>query len=572
MAVASWQAIDRRARPIQRNFGGSMTYPRRLFSAFVLLLFVAADPSLAQTATDAARSLDPSLQRERILRDLEYFEERDAPSEVPSGEPVILGPAPGGDGSLPETQNVFELEAIRFNDSAFIDSDTLNDIASKYISRPVRFADLNEMIGEINAIYAQRGIVSARALIPAQTIDNGVLVVRLVEGRLGQLEIEGNAATRDGFIASRLPLSRGEVVDVPALRESLTWLNRTTELRIQSALRAGQNPGETDMLIQVDEPPRVSAQVFIDNLGTESTGEIRGGAIVQIYSPLGIDDRLVLYTVGSEGTKNHFLSYRFPFNRSGGRVDVSYSQGDIEIIDGPFVPLDITGDSSSYDVTFTQPFLRGDTFWLEAYAGGSWSESSTSISGAALSEFDVTRYTLGFQLRGFTDRSVWSLRQGGSRANSENIFGDTLDLNLFNGNGSYFYRINDSWSAQARGGWQYTSEETVPSPLLFQIGGISSVRGYPEGALAGARGYYVNLEAQHQWRDGLAPFAFIDHGLVDDISPDRETISSMGIGLAWQYGQHLSGELSWGHALEKVLPDQDSGRLHARVAYSWAGF
>lgn len=548
-----------------------MIHLRRFSPALILLMVFAAEDSLAQSAADAARGLDPSLQRERILRDREYFEERAAPSEAPSDEPVIVGPAPGGDGSLPETQNVFELKAIRFNESAFIDAATLSEIGSRYVGRPVRFADLNEMIGEINAIYAQRGIVSARALIPAQTIDDGVLLVRLVEGRLGQLEIEGNGATRDGFIAGRLPLTPGEVVDVPALRESLTRLNRTTELSVQSALRAGSAPGETDMLLQVDEPPRVSAQVFVDNLGTESTGELRGGAILQIYSPLGIDDRLTFYGVGSEGTTNGFVGYRFPFNRSGGRVDVSYSQGDIEITDGPFVPLDITGDSTSYDVTFTQPFLRGDSLWLDAFAGGSWSESNTDISGAALSEFDVTRYTIGITLRGFTDRSVWSLQQGASRAESENIFGDTLDLDIYNGNGSVFYRIDDRWSAQVRGGWQYTSEETVPSPLLFQIGGISSVRGYPEGALAGARGYYVNLEAQHQWREGLSPFAFIDHGLIDDISPDRETISSVGLGLAWQYGRYLAGEISWGHALEEVLPDQDSGRLHARVTYSWAG-
>jgi hemolysin activation/secretion protein len=540
--------------------------------ALATLLALVAGGAAAQVAPDAARALDPSLQREGALRDREYFEQRQNPPETPSDEPVIVGPERTDRGALPENELRFTLSEIRFSDSAFIAPETLDAIAAPYVGRPVSFADLNAMVAEVNAIYAERGIVSARALIPPQTIDNGVLRVRLVEGRLGELEIRDAEAIRRWFLEQRLPLQPGAVVDVPALRDALTWINRTTELQLQAALRAGADPGETDVVVSVSEPPRVSAQVFAGNAGAESTGEYRGGAVVDVYAPLGIDDRLTVYGVGSEGATSGLVAYGLPFNRHGGRLDLSYSVGEVEIVNGPFRDLEITGDSNSTGLTLTQPFLRGDRFWLEGFGGASWIESTTDIAGARLSDFEVTRYTLGVGMRGFGERLIWSLNQSVSRAESENLFGDVTRLNLFNGSGQLLLRVTDRFSAEARGAWQFTSEETAPSPLTFQVGGVSSVRGYPEGALAGGRGYYLNLEARYRWRDGLVPFVFADHGLVDDISPDRETITSAGIGLGWQYGRYLSGEIAWGQTFETVLPDQDEGRLHARIALSWSGF
>lgn len=541
---------------------------RRVCLAVVVSVIVAAP--LATQAQDA-QIPDPNLQRERTLQQQRLLQDSEEDARKPSEEPVIIGPQPGGEGDLPELEAELELREIRFNDSAFIAPEQLQAIAADYTARPVRFADLNAMIGRINRIYAERGIISARALIPPQTIADGVLQVRLVEGRLGKLGIEGNSATRDSFITSRLPLAEGEVVDIPALRSALNRINRTTELQVQTALKAGEAPGETDLALRVTEPDRLSTQFTIDNYGTESTGEYRGGLLAQVYAPLGIDDRLTLYGVGSEGAANGLVSYGLPVNRYGGRLDLSYSTGDIEIVEGPFVPLDITGDSTSYDVSLNQPFQRGDRLWSDVYLGGSWSDSVTDISGAALSEFEVTRYTLGVQLRGFSDSGIWTFQQGVSRAEAENLFGDTDDTLLFNGLGSYVYRLTDLWSAQARAGWQYSSEKTVPSPLLFQVGGTGSVRGYTEGALAGARGYFLNLEARYRYSPQMTSFVFVDHGLVDDVSPDRETVTSAGLGLAWQYGRYLGGELSWGQTLEDVLPDQDTGRFHARVSLFWGG-
>jgi hemolysin activation/secretion protein len=120
------------------------------------------------------------------------------------------------------------------------------------------------------------------------------------------------------------------------------------------------------------------------------------------------------------------------------------------------------------------------------------------------------------------------------------------------------------------GSWQYADEKTVPSPLLFEVGGATTVRGYPEGAVAGARAYTAGLEGRYRWRDGLEPYAFLDYGRIEDVSPDSENLSSIGLGVSWRYSDSLSAEIAWGQTLEDALPDQDDGRLHFRLSWSWA--
>lgn len=535
--------------------------------ALLLLGLIALEAS-AQAPVPGALP-DPLRQTENTLQDERYFETGRSGTTNPGAEVVIEG---GGaeSGTLPESDAEFELRDIAFTDSEFLSTADLAGIAGDYRGRTVRFADINAMIGRINAIYAERGIVSARAIVPPQTVEDGVLQVRLVEGRLGELLIEGARSVKQEFISRRLPVAEGQVVDVPRLREDLTRLNRTSELVLQSALRAGQAPGTTDLLLSVQEPARWDGQLFVDNLGTDTTGENRFGAFARWYSPLGRDDRLTLYAVGGEGAANFHTSYAVPVTRGGGRLEGSFTYGDISIVDGPFVDLNITGESTSFALKYNHPVWRGNRYWLDLHGTATSAESETVLDTSALSEFSISRYDLGATLQGFGERLVWNVSAAYAAADVEDIFGDSTPVKLFTGTATVMYRLRDRWAARINSGWQIADEETAPSPVLYQIGGVSTVRGYVNGVVAGANGYHLNLESSYRFDNGLMPFVFYDLGEIDDISPDKVNISSAGFGMSWQYRRGLSGELSYAQALDDILPDQDSGRIQLRVAWTWS--
>lgn len=531
-----------------------------------LLAFV---PGVAAAQTPApSPALDPAAQQERLLKDLQYYRQRGDQPEAGKQAPVIRGTLPAG-GNLPDSGVTFRLNAIRFNESAFISGDTLQDIAKDYVGKTVTFADINAMLARINALYAARGIVTAQALVPPQTIDGGVLRVRLVEGRLGELTIEGNRAVDDGFFAYMLPLRSAAVVNVPELRHALLLMNRSTGLSVGASIQAGDDPGESDIVLQVDEPARLQAEVFADNNGTETTGEYRAGLTLQLYSPLGATDRLTLFAVKSEGSDSGLIDYNVPVNRYGGRMYLRYSKGDIDIVNGQFRTLGIAGDSEQWSLGVDQPLYWSGSFSLSGYARASLIESETTITGVPLSRFDIKRYDLGLNVTGSDARYRWSLRQGVSFAQVDSILATNEEFWIANGGGSFSYLLTDRVIAVLRGAWQYAGEPNVPSTLLFQAGGVSSVRGYPEGVLAASSGYFISEEFRYRVNDYFTPFVFADQALVDGDNTDREVISSIGAGLRWQLGAHLSGEIAWGYALDDIVPSQDSGDLYARISAHW---
>ena len=123
-------------------------------------------------------------------------------------------------------------------------------------------------------------------------------------------------------------------------------------------------------------------------------------------------------------------------------------------------------------------------------------------------------------------------------------------------------------NARFSGTWQYSSDERIASPSQFQIGGVGTVRGYQNGIQSAARGIAVSGEL-HWQPDWIADsFVFADIGHVNGISPDSETISSLGGGLRWRRGA-WQADATLAAALDTVVPDQDDYRFHLRLAYAF---
>lgn len=511
------------------------------------------------------RILDPALQQERTLQSEEYF--REQPRELEK-DPLETPPAIGA-GGLPESGVTFELREVRINNSELLPMAQIRELIAGYEGRTVTFGDINKLVNAINELYAGEGLVNARALVPPQQIQNGVLRLQLVEGRLGKVIIANEHYTRDPVVLWGLPVETGEIVDVRTLRPALTRINRTANFSLRAALAAGEESGETDIRLTINEQPRLIGQVFADNAGSESTGEERLGASLVVNGPLRIDDRLTLFAVGSEGSVNGLFSYDAPVNRWGGRLGVRFSQGDIEIVKGPFEALNVTGDSREIALRWDQPWYSGDTVLIQSYLENAAIKSTTELEGEAVSEFDVDRWALGAQVNGYLGTANWSFRQGAVQADVENVFGASEDYTLYDGDASWVQSLGGGFLGFFRGGWQFSEDDTVPPTLLFQSGGSGSVRGYPSGAVAGADGLFASVEGRYRWRDGLEPFVFADYGKVEDISPSNEELYSLGVGLRWQYGDHLNGEIYWGQTLRDVVPDQDAGKLLARISYQF---
>ena len=534
----------------------------------LLMVFVLALPAVnAQTLPP---TVDPEALQRLFERDRERLEEeRRLERERPD---ALDEPAPPETPVRPDPGPEFELRGVSFNESEFLNAEELAALAEPYVGRQVRFAELDQLVADVNAAYQRRGLFTARAVLPPQRIVDGVVSILLVEGRLGKLVVSDNDYTREEFIRRRIPLEAGEVLDGPALRDALDRFNTDSELALRASMRAGAEFGETDVIILVAEPPRHRATVFLDNAGVESTGEYRLGAQWGISGLRGASDQLGVHLLVSEGSVSTRTDYSTMLASTGGILHVGGHANWIRIIDGPFEELGIRGDSYGTEIGYSHPLAWRPAWDLYGLSRLGYARSTSQIDGEDIADNTLQRLSVGLRGRFRGGAYAGSVSQRIIRVESSNILDESQGHTYYVG--SFF------WSQRPRslpimtlasGGWQFTSEELLPSSDLFQIGGPGSVRGYQQGVLAGVRGYFLNAEAHWRRQGALTPYAFLDHGRVLGQSTEQESITGWGIGVSYQWPQGVRVETSVSHAVDEVIPDQDRVRLDFRLVYRFPG-
>ena len=514
---------------------------------------------------------DPAQRLRDLERERERLEERE-----PRDDPVIEIP----DLLLPDLEDEeveFFLEAVRFSPSEFLEDDWLEELAAEYVGRIVSFGDLNAMIERINDAYAEEGLVTARAFVPPQEIRDGEVRVLLVEGRLGEVLIEGAEHTDEAYIRGRIPLTEGEVLRVPTLQASLQDFNRREAVRAGAALQAGDDFGESDVVLQIQEPPRLAYQVFADNAGSRNTGENRVGGFVSWFSPFGRADRLTAFLVGSSGSTAADINYSTPIGHGGAKLETRFAANEIEIVRGPLRDLSVEGDSVRASTRYVHPLARGVRRTWDAIGGLAYVRSRTELDGFRFADSEVQTVRAGLRFRDYAPPGLFGYfleveqHVGHSRFRDQaGELNETDSALMWTGNLLWEQRLSDTSYTVLRGDWQYTGDpEAVLSPELYQLGGAFDVRGYPQGVSAGEKGYFASGEIRYSGVDVAEPFAFIDHGGVRQLDQDNESLTSIGLGGFRRFGGGVSGSLTIGYPLTDIVADQDRYQIHLRLA--WQG-
>jgi len=524
---------------------------------------------VAQAHAQTSRQVNPGVINQDIERQRQRFEQQAAPPKQQG--PSVIGPQRAPAIKVPGGGQTFLLRKVVFDKSKFITDEELQAIAAKYVGKRVDIAALQNMVAEVNAIYAQRGIVTAIATLPPQTADKGVIKVKLTEGHLQKSSVIGNQQTSQDYIRGSVNPPVGEVLDVPQLNRDVVRFNRTNDVQLRALLQPGTDFGLTDLQLAVTEPPVNTLQLFIDNEGVQTTGKNEGGMYFKRHGLFGIDDRLTFYGVKSEGNLNGNVAFNVPFNPWGGRIGLSYTQGRIKIVQGQFSTLDVTGKSNLTAVNLSQPFWVNETWLLQATGAYAYGNSESDFSAVPVTNDRYSKDTGGLSISAVgTNYNISLLPTYNSIDSHDKILGGERSFNTFTGFGNGVLQLPEHLSAIALGGWQYTREKLLPGDQLFSIGGPTTVRGYPTNTASGDSGYYFNLELHRNMSDlikGLDIYVFTDSGAVFSTAPAVTQLDSSGFGLSWTPYLPLTLEASIGVPWRTVIADQDRYQFYGRITF-----
>lgn len=500
----------------------------------------------------------------------------------PVADPLRRDAPPVSAKSVPGAVS-FLIKEIRFTPSGIFTSAELDAITQNYINQKATLADLQRLVEHINAEYRKRGIITAQAILPPQDVTAGVIQIRLIEGRVGEIRIEGNASTSERYITSRIGLSAHKLVDLAQFEADLKLFNRANDIQLRAALKPGADAGATDILLSVVEPPRHSLRLTVDNSGSKSTGRERAGLTYVNRSLLGFRDDMVLSATRADGLRSYSATYGVPVNRLGGRVNFGYYRDQTDIKHGPLVPLAISSESTAKILTYRQPLLYGENMQLDASAALKQRESETRSSGVLLQQTETSDLNLGFDYQRNDSSGAW--------AASYNVISGSAKAELTGVTADYFIGraslrrtqvLSDQWSLRGAVALQHTNDRSLPSSEQFIIGGDGSVRGFPVGVYAGDQGLTLNAELHHplgsarnsdHWLQWAATgMFFVDFGRVNPFRPpgsalrNTEDISSAGWGINYAIGKRISGRLVYGYAISGLPPDTSRSTLHFQLA------
>jgi len=517
----------------------------------------AQDSISARIAAESARRLKAEDDNAAVRQSgpgivTEPLNRRDLP---PAGGPTVL------------------LSSVSFSPaSAFLSDAELAAIKARYVGRKVDFAGLSELVRDVNDLYAAKGVVTAAAILGPQDIAGGNLVISLVEGQLGLVAFAGERKTSTKFITDRVRLARGTTVDVPTAAKDISFFNQTNRAQLRLLLQPGAAFGMTDLEFGVTEPAPQQLQFFLDNNGVASTGRIRGSMIFRTYGLLGADDTFLLYLENSQGSRSATVRADAPITPFGTRLAFSGTVSRYNVVAGPTVALDLKGKARSASVTLTQPIIATDKFVLQAigsaFKGKSWSYSA----GVPLVEAGTTKLSAGFSLGAYGD--TWSFDtqiQNVSAKVDDVIAPSSNKYSVLTGSFDGSYRFGTDLTLIGRGAWQSTKEVLMPGELLFQIGGPTTVRGYPSDGVAGDDGFYVNLELHKPFKakdKTINGFVFLDMGEVYSTFPKVTTLMSTGVGASYAFNKYGRFDLVVGVPLKKTLANQSKATLSATLTLS----
>lgn len=542
--------MPKRLPPTVRN-----VLPAALFGS----LWVTSPPAAAQTGAEL-----PGAVREQQQRTLDFYQQqRRLESPRTGDEPLVDdqtpgppdAPAAGGDARLQVTR-------IVTNASGKLSATEVEAITSRYSGREVTLAELREAVAALNALYRERGCVTCQAFLPPQRVKDGVVEIRLVEGRLGEVRVTGATWLREGYVLERVRQKPGSVLDTDALARDLAFFNATNDTRATASLKPGGGFGLVDAEIAVQEPRRVGLTLFGDNAGRDEVGRNRLGAIFNLRSVFGWSDPLTISATAADGTTAGGIAYSLPVTTWGTRVGLQYDASAIDVRRGPFTALDITGTSSSASILLTQPLVAEQARRTNFFLGYSGKDSVTRLGNVPTTRADTRNLLMGFDAQGISPATYWFLR--GAVGIGTTSGGGDRDFIKFNGDGLWANTWSNGLALQLRGALQLANDPRLPVFEQFFVGGTATVRGYPEGVLIGARGWFASAELQFPLvstqagpaggpaGDRLKGVFFVDHGAAVPLKPagDRfgreDMLLSTGVGALWSLSRTLSGRLVLG--------------------------
>ncbi len=471
----------------------------------------------------------------------------------------------------------FLLERINFEGNTVkdISEEDLQHLGLEVVGEDIFFDELLEVCAKVTNLYHSKGYLTSYATVPPQRIVDGVATIKIIESKVGEMNIDGEKWTREWYlkhiIMGKAGLREGDVFNAKNLQRAMKEINKEDYVQVETEVER-QATGEEDTTLTLNVRDRfpVNLNFTYDDYGRSYTGAQRVSFLVGMDNLTGLGDKIYGGTILSSGSTGWMAGYSLPVSSYGTRLSFDFSDSHVKL-GGPYRPFGVKGNAQSYFFKLTHPLVQTAKSDLFLYSGYDFVNANTSMmlnnNRNYISDYNLHVWRSG--LYGMTDDSYgrWignlniDFGMGGNDKTNLSI----ADKSFFKigANATRVQRLFSRSMGVVRVGGQYSPNDLYAAEQM-QIGGPYTLRGYQPATMLGDYGVSGTLEYRTPlplldkicpWLDErLRIAAFYDWGWIGTNNSTyldgSVFLHSVGFGTYMQFADWITAQIGVGFPLK----------------------
>jgi hemolysin activation/secretion protein len=424
-----------------------------------------------------------------------------------------------------------------FEGNTLFSNKELDLVVAPWTNKTLQISEIQDATVAIQEFYAAHQRI-AQATLPPQEIKDGVVLIKIVEGKMGSVIVEPVDPSTES--SRRFSLERakayikhgvdGEVyINTQTIERAMLLLNEVPGVSAGGAFEPGDGPGLSNFKVKVSDTPWFSGQAAVSNYGSVSTGATQAIANLSLNNISGIGDQINLNAIQSLGSGYVVGNYIMPIGYGGWKLGLQSSY--LQYMTLPnWNSTPSAGSAATFQANTTYALERNQSsnstvkFSIEnrAYNNVQAAPVITTLSSYQVTAANATiggdlatsggaimNYSVGYV---FGHLGIRDLAQSQSDQNGVGTAGAyskwTYSLTHAQDLG---FLPDTTWTNSIYG--QFANKNLNSSEQIY-LGGAYGVRAYPTSQGGGSQGMILSTELMHRLNESWQVGIFGDLGLV----------------------------------------------------------
>jgi len=495
-----------------------------------------------------------------------------ASAAVAAGEPA----ATQASGVAEQSFNVMEYRVVG---NTVLTGRDIERLLYPMLGTAKTLADVETARKALEDLYHERGYGTAFVDIPPQTVRDGLVRLRVTEGRIESTVINGARYFPERDVIARLPAATpGTVLQLSKLQEQLGAVNTETPDRsVVPILKAGSAPGTVDLALKVNDTLPLHGSVELNNQATLDTRPLRTILSLDYDDMFGRLDSLALQY---QFTPQQFDQVRvFAANytvhsfESGLQPSLSFIDSNSNVPTAGTLGVLGIGEITSAKLAY--PVLTSPASMQSVSLGVDYKHFRNTINQNATTALDtpITYLNLSAAYSGlWRSDAVTTTLSAAANAGPRNLVNNpaAFENDRYKGRANYFYvRTDVATTVKLPAGFSLrlrAAGQAAADPLItnedYSLAGADGVRGYLEAEELvdkGAKGTIQLTSPGLHAHDQIIgdAYSFFDAGkgsVIDALpgEPGSAKLRSWGFGLDILPGKKVTATATWAKALDNA--------------------